>query len=225
MAGNPFTNLFGHSPIRPIQNHMTLVHDCAQQLVPFLQATIENDWELAAKIQGEIGDIEEKADGLKKDLRLNLPKNLLMPVHRSDLLDLITRQDKIANCTKDVAGVMLGRKMRIPESLSVIVVEYAQTAIATSAQALKAIQEMDELLETGFRGRELVLVEGLIEELDQLEHKNDNLQIEVRAKLFKLESELPPVDVMFLYRVIDLIGKLADLAQKVGSRMQQLISR
>ena len=148
-----------------------------------------------------------------------------MPVHRSDLLDLITRQDKIANCTKDVAGVMLGRKMRIPESLADIMVDYALTAVATSAQALTAIQEMDELLETGFRGRELAVVEGLIEELDQLETQNDKLQVQVRAQLFQLESDLPPVNVMFLYRVIDLIGKLADLAQKVGSRMQLLIAR
>jgi len=157
-------------------------------------------------------------------LRLNLPKNLLMPVHRSDMLDLIGRQDKIANCTKDISGIMMGRKMVIPEAMAEIILEYAETAVATSAQALKAINEMDELLSTGFRGRELVLVEGLIEELDDLENKNDKLQIAVRAKLFKLESKLSPIDVMFLYRIIDGIGELADRAQKVGSRMQLLIA-
>ena len=114
--------------------------------------------------------------------------------------------------------------MAIPESMAEIVLEYAETAVATSAQALKAINEMDELLSTGFRGRELILVEGLIEELDDLENKNDKLQIAVRAKLFKLESKLSPIDVMFLYRIIDGIGELADRAQKVGSRMQLLIA-
>ena len=54
--------------------------------------------------------------------------------------------------------------------------------------------------------------------------KNDKLQIAVRAKLFKLESKLSPIDVMFLYRIIDGIGELADRAQKVGSRMQLLIA-
>jgi len=224
MAINPFTSLFGQSPIRPIQTHMTRVHECAEQLTPFLQATLDNDWDKAEEVRNIISALEDDADALKKDLRLNLPKNLLMPVHRSDLLDLITRQDRIANCTKDVAGIMLGRKMRIPQQMADIMLEYAATAIATSAQALKAINEMDELLETGFRGRELVLVEGLIEELDRLEHKNDKLQIEVRAKLFEFEADLAPVDVMFLYRVIDGIGKLADRAQKVGSRMQLLIA-
>jgi len=224
MAGNPFSNLFGQSPIRPIQTHMARVHECAQQLIPFIEASLQDDWATAKQIRSTISKLEAKADKIKKDLRLNLPKNLLMPVHRSDMLDLIGRQDKIANCTKDISGIMMGRKMVIPESMAEIILEYAETAVATSAQALKAINEMDELLSTGFRGRELVLVEGLIEELDDLENKNDKLQIAVRAKLFKLESKLSPIDVMFLYRIIDGIGELADRAQKVGSRMQLLIA-
>ena len=224
MAGNPFSKLFGQSPIRPIQTHMARVHECAQQLIPFIEASLQDDWATAKQIRSTISKLEAKADKIKKDLRLNLPKNLLMPVHRSDMLDLIGRQDKIANCTKDISGIMMGRKMVIPESMAEIILEYAETAVATSAQALKAINEMDELLSTGFRGRELILVEGLIEELDDLENKNDKLQIAVRAKLFKLESKLSPIDVMFLYRIIDGIGELADRAQKVGSRMQLLIA-
>ncbi len=225
MAGNPFTNLFGQSPIRPIQTHMEHVHQCAKKLIPFLNATLNNDWDKANEIRKTVLTLENEADDLKKALRLNLPKNLLMPVDRSDMLDLVNRQDKIANCTKDITGIMLGRKIRIPSNLASIFIDYATTAITTSEQALKAIREMDELLSTGFRGRELILVEGLIEELDRLENLNDALQIDVRAQLFEQESELPPVEVMFLYRIIDGIGELADHAQKVGSRMQLLISR
>jgi hypothetical protein len=104
-------------------------------------------------------------------------------------------------------------------------VEYVDGAIATSAQAVKAIQELEELLETGFKGREVAIVQELIEELDRLESSNDKVQVKVRAKLFTLEKNLPPVDVMFLYKVIDRIGQLADRAQRVGSRLQLLIAR
>jgi uncharacterized protein Yka (UPF0111/DUF47 family) len=51
------------------------------------------------------------------------------------------------------------------------------------------------------------------------------LEREIRAQLFTIERDLQPVDVMFLYRVIDWIGDLADRAQKVGSRLQILIAR
>ena len=43
--------------------------------------------------------------------------------------------------------------------------------------------------------------------------------------LFKKEKDLPAVDVMFMYRVLDLIGDLADLAQRVGSRLELMLAR
>jgi predicted phosphate transport protein (TIGR00153 family) len=224
MAGNPFGNLFGQSPIRPIQEHMATAHECVMQLPPYFDAVLAGDWDQAKIIQKKISKLETDADKLKKKVRLNLPKSLFLPVPRTDLLDLIGMQDKVANCSKDIAGIMLGRKMVIPEKIAEIMVEYVAVSVATSAQALKAIQEMDELLETGFKGREVKVVEELITELDRLEHNNDKLQVKVRAGLFKLESTLPPVDVMFLYKIIDWIGELADRSQKVGSRLQRLIA-
>ncbi|MDX9874794.1 MAG: DUF47 family protein, partial [Spongiibacteraceae bacterium] len=98
-------------------------------------------------------------------------------------------------------------------------------AVATSAQALKAINELDELLEAGFRGREVDMVESLINELDRLENANDKAQVQVRAHLFSLEKQLHPVDVYFLYKVIDWVGQLANHAQKVGGRLQLVIAR
>ena len=120
---------------------------------------------------------------------------------------------------------MLGREMSIPATLADAMLSYVQGAIDTSAQAQKAINELDELVETGFSGREIKLVEDLIEELDRLERANDEQQITIRATLFKLESELPPVDVIFLYKIIEWVGDLADRAQKVGGRLQMLVAR
>lgn len=224
MAGNPFSNLFGQSPIKPIQEHMATANGCAEQLLPYFEAVLASDWDTAKQLQKLISKQEGEADKLKRQVRLNLPKSLFLPVPRTDLLDLIAMQDNVANCCKDIAGIMLGRKMVIPEPIAPLMMEYLAVAVATSAQALKAIQEMDELLETGFRGREVTVVEELIKELDTLEHNNDKLQVKVRAKLFKLEQELPPIDVMFLYKIIDWIGELADRSQKVGTRLQRLIA-
>lgn len=222
---NPLTSLFGKSPIKPIQKHMLQVHECACELEHFFSAVIANDWDRASASQARITEMEHKADELKKTLRLQLPKSLFMPMPRSDLLELLGMQDKIANCAKDIAGLMLGRKMQIPAPIAQDMLSYVNASIATSAQALKAINELDELVETGFGGHEIRIVENLIEELDELEHRSDVHQVGIRAALFALESQLPPVDVIFLYNIIDWVGELADLAQKVGSRLQLLLAR
>jgi uncharacterized protein len=224
-SGNPFGNLFGKSPIKPIQEHMQVADQAAQLLTSFMQAKMADDWDRAQELYQEISEIEQQADKLKRNVRRHLPKSLFLPVPRTDLLELVTIQDQVANYAKDIAGIILGRQMRFPEKLHKGLIEFTAACIATSTQALAAINELDELLEVGFSGREVKLVESMIKELDKLEARTDKQAIALRAKLFKLEAKLPPVDVMFYYQVIGLLGSMADSAEQVGDRLQILIAR
>ena len=75
-----------------------------------------------------------------------------------------------------------------------------RTAALTQLQASKAINEFDELLETGFKGREVALVEKMLVELDAIEQDTDDMQIKIRQELRQVEADLNPIDAMFLYR-------------------------
>jgi len=103
---NPLGNLFGRSPIGPIQDHMTVADEAAQLLSAFVQATIDEKWETAEIVYKQILDAEREADRLKRAIRQNLPKSLFLPVPRTDLLELVTIQDHVANRAKDVAGII-----------------------------------------------------------------------------------------------------------------------
>ncbi|CAM3431140.1 TIGR00153 family protein [Parendozoicomonas haliclonae] len=219
------SNVFGRSPIGPIKKHIASAHGAAALLEPFFAAVLNCDWNKAEAFQHQIIDLEEEADQIKKQVRLSLPKSLFLPVPRTDLLELVTVQDKVANRAKDIAGIVIGRKMEFPEEIKTMLRRYLGCSIATSAQALKAINELDDLLETGFRGREADHVEQMIEELNALESNSDDLQIQVRRILFTKEKSLPPVDVMFMYQVIEWIGDLADRASRVGGYLHMLLAR
>jgi hypothetical protein len=225
MPLNPFASLFGRSPIGPMQKHFAKAHECAAQLVPFFDAVMAEDWVKVGQVQQDMARLEGEADKLKKSVRLHLPKSLFLPVPRSDLLELLSVQDKVANRAKDIAGLMLGREMTVPQALQPLMRAFVQRTVDASAQALKAMNELDELLETGFGGREAALVGTMVEELEAIEQDTDRMQIEVRRVLFKLEKELPPVDVMFLYQIIEWIGDVADRAERVGNRLEQLLAR
>ncbi|MBY0545337.1 MAG: DUF47 family protein, partial [Gammaproteobacteria bacterium] len=88
-----------------------------------------------------------------------------------------------------------------------------------------AIGELDRLLETGFRGEEVGLVEDMIDQLHQKEHENDDIQADVRRALFAIEKELSPIDVIFLYKMIEWTGDIADHAHQVGNLLQLLMAR
>lgn len=222
---NVLAGIFGRSPVRPLQQHMAKVAACSDELLNFITAAIEGDWTRAAQAREAVTRLENEADDIKTELRLHLPKSLFMPVARADILDLLTVQDKVANKAKDISGLMTGRKMDIPEGIKEKFRAFVERSVDAVKQADKTVNELDELFETGFRGAEVKIVESMITELDRIEHDTDDLQVQLRADLFMMEKDMAPVDVMFLYRIFDWVGDLADQAQRVGSRLQLLIAR
>ena len=165
---------------------MHAAHQCVTQLTPFFDAVLANDWDKVNLLQKEISNLENKADELKRELRMQLPNSLLMPVSRRDLLEVLTMQDKIANKAKDIAGLITGRQMHFPGSIADTLKLFIQRSI---------------------------------------EGETDRIQIQIRAEIYQLEKELPPVDVIFMYKIIDWIGELADRAQRVGSRLELMLAR
>jgi predicted phosphate transport protein (TIGR00153 family) len=221
---NVLANIFGSSPVRPLEKHIGISFSCAKQLHGFFAAAIKGNWEKAAAVRAEIERLEHEADDLKKKIRLGLPKSLFMPVPREDLLELLLVQDKIANRTKDVSGIVLGRKLPIPAEIADQFLEFVDRNVDAAKQARKSVRELDELFTAGFRGAEVELVTALIEELDQIETDTDDKQAALRGAVYAIEESLNPVDAVFLYQVIELTGEIADMAERVGRRLELLLS-
>ena len=133
-------------------------------------------------------------------------------------------QDQIANRARDVSGLILGRRMELPTSIQKEFLSFVSRNVDAAKKARESIRELDELYESGFRGAEVEVVESLVHEMDQIEDDTDVMQVEIRAKLFLIEDTLPPVNVMFLYRIIELTGDIADVADRIGRRIQVLLS-
>lgn len=204
---------------------METVLQCVELLVPFFQAVAKEDWEKVESTYNLIADFEGKADDQKQDIRLHLPKSLFMPINRSDLIQLLSKQDKICNTAKDIAGIMLGRKQMVPKKIATDMTAYVKSAVAVAVEAKVVIDELDELIGSGFGGREIDRINRCITKLEKAEDKNDKRQISLRAKLHEIEADLPPVDAMFMYKTIEAIGNLADRAQSAGEQIQVIVAR
>lgn len=222
--GNYISKIFGASPVAPLQDHMEKCFKAARQLNDFFAAVTHEDWSRVDEMRAAIVVLEHEADDLKAQIRSQLPKSMFMPVAREDLLGLVLVQDRIPNLVKDVSGLVVGRRMQIPDVMKQPFLEFVTRNVDAAKKARKTIRELDELYETGFRGAEVDLVSAFISELDEIEHDTDRLQAAIRAQLFGLEPDLPPVNVMFLYRVIELVGEIGDTAERIGRRLELLIN-
>jgi len=224
-SGNTFSKLFGQSPFTALQDHMRVVVECAREVQPLIEALAAGDQEQVIQLKDRIFEREAEADRIKHELRAHLPKSLFMPVDRRDLLEVLLLQDTIANVAQDIAGLLIERKMSIPDFLRDPLIELTARCVDTVEHAAKVIEELDELLAIGFRGREVDSVDQMLKELNLIEDETDELGIALARALFDHEDELKPVSVMMWYQIIEWIGDLADYAEKVGDHLRLLIAK
>lgn len=223
--GNFISDMLGRSPVEPLQQHIKTAFAAATLLPALFKASSLNDWVKVDEIVEEIKKLENDADDLKNNIRSNLPKSLFMPVPRQDLLELVLVQDKVANLSKQISSMVRLRKMQIPATLFDDFLEFVERCVDAAKKAKQSVNELDELYETGFRGAEVKVVEKLIAKLDRIETETDGMQNALQGKLYLMENDLPAVEVMFLYKLIDMMGDVADQAERIGRRLELLLAK
>lgn len=222
---SPIAKLFGKSPFGPIQEHMRVVEQCAGELVPLLAALTADDLE-AARAHGEtLSALEHQADELKNDIRSGLPATLLLPVARRDLLALLATQDAIADAAQDAAGLLTLGRLRVTPVIAEPIADLCGAVLEVVGSARGLVEQLDELLEMGFRGREADRLLEMIADVSARESVTDQLAVDLVRILFDHEDEMGPLSVVFWYEVVRTLGQVADEAENVGDRLRLLIAR
>ena len=148
-----------------------------------------------------------------------------MPVDRRDLLEILDLQDSIADTAQDIAGMLVLRRPKVLEPIHEPLMVLTQRCLDACNQMARIMEELDELLETGFKGRESEMVVNMIDDLNKTETDTDQKAMEVLRELFAHEQEIDPVSLMIWHRLIRWVGDLANYSEKVGNRLRLLLAR
>lgn len=209
-----------NSPLAMLEEHVQGCAKCVARLPKYFEAAQAGQWERARKIQEDIAALESAADDLKGAVRKNLPRGLWMSVSRTDLLELVRMQDKMANDTKDVVGLSLGRQLAFPKQLEKSLGKYIATVVDSAHAAVAVVSATRDLTRAAFGARQIKAISSRAVAVERLERKSDDLQSKLRAKLMAHEEKLSPIDAMFLYQLLLQMGEIADSAEKVAHRAQ-----
>jgi hypothetical protein len=115
--------------------------------------------------------------------------------------------------------------MTVPAIFGDKLLVFVQSNIEATQQCRTAINELDELLATSFRGRSVDRVLDMINDLNGIEDRADDEGMELASLLFDHEDEMKPLDVVFWYDLLQTLGDVADYAEDVGDRLRLLIAR
>lgn len=204
---------------------MKIVFSCVCLIPPLFDAVYREESSQVSDFASQLKQLETEADKLKSTFRLNMPKSLFLPVDRKDLLSLIADQDKIADTAEDIGKTFLFRKMTVPEGIKALLDELLEGTMEIAAAAKEMIEQLDELLEVGFAGRELDKVSVMIAGVRRSEHNIDDIMHRIKKELFTIEQDLDPVSVMFWYNIIDMLGLISDQSENLADRLLLFLSK
>ena len=215
--------LFGKSPFGPVIEHAKKVYECIDLVNPVIKAWLSEDWKQIDKLSKEVSRKEHEADNMKITIRSNLPKSLFYPVPRGDLLRILQNQDNIADAVEDLCVVLSLRKTKLPPTLTKDFQSFANQVIETAQMLLNANEELETLLEASFTGPHTEKVLKIVDEIGTLEWKCDTMGHNLVKKLISMEDSLDPLTIIFIMKIIEVLGNLSNHAENCGDNLRHLI--
>ena len=144
--------LFGWSPFRLLQQHMGQVATCIAKMSEALEAFERESWADVESLAEEISRLEHEADKIKDEIRRNLTRRLFLPIDRGRVLEILALQDSLADRAEDVAVLLTIKRLKILPDVADRFREFRDLNIKAVNLVAKIINQLDELLETGFGG-------------------------------------------------------------------------
>ena len=218
------SSMFAKSPFKPLRDHMDKVVESVAPLKDFFDALYQGNYSKVEEIQQQISLAEEEADRIKNEVRNHLPRNIFMPINRRDLLEMLDMQDTIADVTQDIVNLLNLRRMCLPTDLRQELIQFVEKSQQVCYMAQGLSQEFGDVLESGFGRHEIDKLLKMIDEVSNAETEADDLEDALVRRMFDIEDSMKAVDVVFWYKIFELIGDIADYSKKTGNRLRLMIA-
>jgi uncharacterized protein len=217
------SNLFGHSPFESLMIHMEKVAACVEKLRDLFEAVEQKDPKEIEKIALQVSQLEHAADLAKNDIRNHLPKSLFLPIDRTDLLEILTLQDALADCTEDVGVLLCLRPVTLLPELKEDFKEFLDKNLQAFHLVYKIIEELKNLLHTSFGGAEAEKVRDMVNQVAFHEHEVDLIQRKLLKNLFSLSSQLEYSEFYIWTRLFEGVGSISNLSEKLANRVRRTL--
>lgn len=215
--------LFSRSPFVPLQTHMDKVAACVEKVVAQFEAFFGQDHEAVASLADEVSRLEHEADEAKYNIQNQLPKGILMPVARDQFLEILAIQDSLADKAENIAVLLTLKKQTVPETFRHSFKEFLAKNVEAFAAVRRIVQELDELLETGFGGAEAENVRKMVLHVARLEHEADRIQQRLLKALFAQEQEMSVGSFLLWDKIFRQVSALSNTSERLAHRIRRTL--
>jgi len=221
----PILKLFKKSPFKPLRLHMEKSLETISFLKELFNFLSEKNYEKIEETAEKIYKLEHECDKIKDEIRDHLPKTLLLPIARTDLLSLIHEQDELPDKVEDIAVLLTLKRISMPDEIKEEFSIFLERILDTVNQAFEIFKEMDNVFETTFSKKEIEKIHSLIDELEEKEWRVDKKACKIARIILSLENKLSPVEIFLWMSIIKELSTLADHAESMGKSIRLMIAK
>lgn len=215
--------LFGRSPFAPLQSHMESVSSCVHKLPQLFEALEKGDEKQVEQIATQISEFEHNADLIKNNIRNHLPKSIFLPIDRSNLLDILSLQDRIADKAEDTAVLCTLKVIHLLPAFKDDFKLFLKKNIDTFDGVFLIIKELTELVESSFGGIEAEKVRTMVDDVAYKEHETDLIQRQLLKNLFKAEDLMTYTTFFQWQRIFECIASISNLSESLAYRVRMTL--
>lgn len=213
------------SPFEGLFEHMKKVRECISILREGVLKYIEGDFENFHSVAEKVSELEHEADLIKGNIRAHLPRSILMPVDKRYFLWVLREEDAILDHAENLAQLLDLRHTDVPDELKEDFKEHMNLVAQTVEEMERAVENVKDLIETSFSGKEREESKKYIHNVHQKEWEADQKRYEITKKIYEIEENLSPMDEYHLLKMVDWIDDIADHAENVADWLRAMIAK
>lgn len=215
--------LFRQSPFEGLLKHAEYIRESGPIFQLAILAYLDEIDEEFEKHHNQVTIIENQGDLVKRNIRGHLPRGILMPMDKFQLLWYLREQDKILDSVQDALHWLSYRKTHVPDEM----VDDLLLMVEKVNEVLKAIYPLVNsaaLYFSNFSEEQRDKVKDAIQEIREYEFQSDQVERKLLSDLLSYPFE-NSTSAFHLARLIEYLGDVSNHAENAGDMMRAMIAR
>lgn len=206
--------------VEDVRRHFVIVEKCVELLCAMVEKISENSRDFS-NLFSEIDLLETQADEIHKSTSEEIASGSFFAYLSSDFLNLIERNDDIADAAKDAAKILVESNLSSDILAFVFKESEGKDYVFSLLKTVKTLSKLYEILERS-KKEELIKFSHNVE---RCEEDADLIKARIMRNLFLNSKKFNVLDVIAMKDFLNMADNIADNAEDASDIILKIIAK
>jgi predicted phosphate transport protein (TIGR00153 family) len=192
-----------------VDGHLEAVGETLTAFKELMVSYVNEDVGRAKTFEKEVGQLETKADQLRRSIEMMLYEGAFLPANRGDYARLSELVDQVADAAESAAHTIILSKPKVPLELKEEFIKLVDAGIETYEKLVEAVKALNKDVDKAME---------LAKAVEDAEERADDVEYHLKERVFESETISTYAKIMW-NQVITKIGDIADRAEDASDQV------